>query len=176
MDKPMHSIKRRALLALLPGIAAAAMLSACGFQLRGSDNSTNLPFKTIYLGFPDNSPLGTELRRYIRADGGTRVVGDAKEAQAIVEDLSETREEAILSLNSQGRIRELALFYRFKFRVKAPDGKEILAPTEIVLKRNMSFNESEVLAKESEKALLYRDMQSDLVQQILRRLAVLKPA
>jgi len=33
-----------------------------------------------------------------------------------------------------------------------------------------------VLAKESEEALLYRDMQSDLVQQILRRLAAIKPA
>jgi LPS-assembly lipoprotein len=53
-------------------------------------------------------------------------------------------------------------------------GKEVLVPTVISLKRTISFNESQVLAKESEEGLLYRDMQSDLVQQIMRRLAVLK--
>jgi LPS-assembly lipoprotein len=55
-------------------------------------------------------------------------------------------------------------------------GGQMLAPTEITLKRNMEFNEQEVLAKEAEANLLYRDMQSDLVQQILRRLAAMKPA
>jgi LPS-assembly lipoprotein len=54
-------------------------------------------------------------------------------------------------------------------------GGQLLAPTEITLRRNLAFNEQQVLAKESEEALLYRDMQSDLVQQILRRLAAMKP-
>jgi LPS-assembly lipoprotein len=53
-------------------------------------------------------------------------------------------------------------------------GREVLAPTTISLKRNLSFKENEVLAKEAEEALLYRDMQSELVQQIMRRLAVVK--
>jgi hypothetical protein len=40
----------------------------------------------------------------------------------------------------------------------------------------MAFDETQVLAKESEEALLYRDMQADLVQQIMRRLAAVKTA
>ena len=36
---------------------------------------------------------------------------------------------------------------------------------------NLTFNDSAVLSKESEEGLLYRDMQSDMVQQIMRRLA-----
>ncbi len=168
-------MKRRTAITLLAGMAGAGLLSGCGFKLRGSDNEASLPFKTIYLGFAENSALGTELKRYIRAGSGTQVVTDLKAAQAILDVLSETREEAVLSLNSQGRIRELSLFYKFSFRVRDGANKQLLAPTQIVLKRDMSFNEAQVLAKEGEKAMLYRDMQSDLVQQILRRLSVLQP-
>jgi LPS-assembly lipoprotein len=71
-------------------------------------------------------------------------------------------------------VREYNLLYSFRFRVRDKDGKEILEPVTIQLKRNLTFNEAQALAKESEEALLYRDMQSDLVQQVLRRLARLK--
>ncbi|HJW54692.1 MAG TPA: LPS assembly lipoprotein LptE [Burkholderiaceae bacterium] len=166
-------MKRRIACAL--AVAATVTLSACGFQLRGSGNQANLPFATVYLAFPDTSALGNELKRNLRAGGGTEVITDAKTAQAIVELLSETREKQILSLNTQGRVREYSLLYRVRFRVRDSKGKELLAPTEIVLKRDISFNEAQVIAKEKEEEMLYRDMQSDLVQQILRRLAVLKP-
>lgn len=164
--------RRAAILAL----TAAVSLSACGFQLRGSNGQSSLPFKTIYLGVPETSPLGIELKRYIRASGDTETVSDPKAAQAILEVLSETRDKATLSLNTQGRVREYSLYYRVRFRVTDPKGKELLSPTEITLKRDISFNESQVIAKEKEEEMLYRDMQSDVVQQILRRLAALKTA
>lgn len=165
-------MKRRAALAL----TTALMLSACGFQLRGANGKGALPFKTIYLGIPESSPLGTELRRNIRASGDTLIVSDPKEADAIIEVLQETRDKATLTLNTQGRVRDYSLYYRLRFRVKDNKGKELLAPTEIVLKRDLSFNESQIIAKEKEEEMLYRDMQSDLVQQILRRLSALKSA
>jgi LPS-assembly lipoprotein len=59
--------------------------------------------------------------------------------------------------------------------VRDPKGAELLGPTEITLKRNMAFDETQVLAKEAEANLLYRDMQGDVVQQMLRRVAALKP-
>ena len=167
-------MKRRLAYALM--VATAVMLSACGFQLRGSNGQANLPFRTIYVAIPDTSSLGNELKRYIRASGETAVATEPQTAQAIVELLSETREKVILSLNTQGRVREYALLYKVRFRVKDNKDNELLAPTEITLKRNISFNEAQVIAKEKEEELLYRDMQSDLVQQILRRLAALKPA
>lgn len=169
----MH-MKRRIACAVV--VAAAVLLSACGFQLRGSGNQANLPFATIYLNFPDTSSLGNELKRNLRAVDGTQVVTDAKAAQAIVDLLSESREKVILSLNTQGRVREYTLLYKVRFRVRNSKDKELLPPTEIVLKRDISFNEAQVIAKEKEEELLYRDMQTDLVQQILRRLAALKPA
>src|SRR4051812_35343292 len=104
-------IQRRALVALTVGIA---VLSACGFQLRGSNGQSALPFKTIYVGVPESSPLGVQLKRYIRASGDTQIVTDPKAAEATLDILSETRDKKILSLNTQGRIREYTLFYRVR--------------------------------------------------------------
>ena len=155
-------------------IVLAASVTACGFHLRGSDGRFNMPFQSIYLAFPETSPLGTELRRNLRG-GDTDVVATPELAQARFDVLSESRGKSILSLNSQGRVREYLLTYTLVFRVRDKAGAELLGPTEINLKRSITFNETEVLAKESEEALLYRDMQTDLVQQILRRLAAIKP-
>ena len=156
-------------------VFAAVMLSACGFQLRGADGKGMIPFKTIYLNVSESSPLGIELRRNIRARDA-QIVTDPKAAEAIVDVLSEKRDKSILTLNTQGRIREYSLVYRLRFRVTGPGGKELIPPTEIALKRDISFNESQAIAKEKEEDLLYRDMQSDTVQQILRRLAAQSPA
>lgn len=172
--RAFHAAASRAILGAT--LLATLGLSGCGFQLRGSNGEANLPFKTLYLGVPESSPLGSELKRNIRANGGTQIVADAKAADASLDLMSETREKVVQSLNSQGRIRQYTLYYRVTFRVKGKNDADLLPPTQIVLKRDISFNESQVLAKEAEDALLYRDMQSDLVQQILRRLAAIKPA
>ncbi len=156
--------------------AVAASLSACGFQLRGSDGQYNMPFKSIYLAFPETSSLGTALKRNLRGGDQVEVVSDPLKAEARFEVLSESRGKQILSLNSQGRVREYLLTYTLMFRLVDAKGGQLLGPTEISLKRPLAYNETQVLAKESEEALLYRDMQGDLVQQILRRLAAVKPA
>ena len=146
-------------------------LSACGFQLRGS---TELPFRTLWVGFSDASPLGTEFKRYIRSGTSTRLVDDASTAEAKLQVLGESRDKEILSLNADGRVREYNLYYTFVFRVDDGRGQDFIAPTRITLKRNISVNENTQLAKEAEENNLYRDMQSDLVQQLLRRLAAIK--
>ncbi|THC40943.1 LPS assembly lipoprotein LptE [Massilia sp. Mn16-1_5] len=160
--------------------AAAALLlvtslTACGFHLRGSDGAYNMPFKSIYLAFPDTSPLGNELKRNLRAGDRVVISPTQADAQARFEVISETRNKAVLSLNNLGRVREYLLTYTLVFQVRDASGNLLLGPTEIALRRNLTFSEEALLAKEGEEALLYRDMQSDLVQQIMRRLAALKP-
>jgi LPS-assembly lipoprotein len=155
-------------------LLVAGVLSACGFHLRGTGGQYNMPFRSIYLGFGEMSPLGIELKRNLRSQA--TIALDPKVADALLDVLSETRGKTILSLNSQGRVREYSLTSTLVFRVRDANGVELLGPTEITLKRSISFNETQTLAKESEEALLYRDMQTDMVQQILRRLAAIKPA
>ncbi len=150
-------------------------LTACGFQLRGSNGQYNMPFKSIFLGFPESSALGTELRRNLRGGDAVTVVTDAAKAEALFDVLGESRGKQILSLNSQGRVREYLLTYTLVFKLRDAKGAELLGPTEITLKRPITFNENQVLGKESEETLLYRDMQTDLVQQIMRRLVAVKP-
>jgi LPS-assembly lipoprotein len=53
---------------------------------------------------------------------------------------------------------------------------QILVPSnEIALTRDISFNDSNILAKDLEEGLLWRDMNNDLVNQIMRRLSIIKP-
>ncbi|WP_075256838.1 LPS-assembly lipoprotein LptE [Herbaspirillum camelliae] len=153
-------------------VAAAVLLSACGFHLRGA---ADLPFKTIYLGFPPNSQVGVQLKRNIEASGAT-VVDDAKEAEANLKVLADSRDRQVLTLNTNGRVREYALFQNFSFSVTDAKGVIIIPPTAITLRRVITYDENQELAKQAEETLLYRDMQSDLVQQILRRLSASKTA
>lgn len=160
---------------VLAVILLAAAMAGCGFKLRGSSGSYTLPFQSIWLSFNEASPLGTELKRNLRAGDTVRIETDAKKAEVMFDVINEARGKTILSLNSLGRVREYTLTYTLVFQVRDAASRQLLAPTEITLRRNIAFDESQVLAKESEEALLYRDMQSDLVQQVIRRLAAIKP-
>jgi LPS-assembly lipoprotein len=144
---------------------AALLLAGCGFQMRGS---FNLPFDTLYV--PTNSSVGVELKRNIAAGTATRTVNTPAEAQAQLLIAQDTREKVILSLNTAGRVREFQLRHKVGFRVIDAAGREYLPLNEITLTRDVSFNDAQLLAKEAEETLLYRDMQTDMVQQILRRL------
>ncbi|MDC8759500.1 LPS assembly lipoprotein LptE [Janthinobacterium fluminis] len=170
------TMQRGRLLGLV--MLAALALSACGFHLRGSDGSFNLPFATLFVTLPDASPLAIDLKRNIRANGGTEIVSARAGADGVVDVLSDpdkTRGKTILSLSGTGRVREYLLSYTIVFRVLDREGRELLGPTTIALTRPITFNESQLLAKETEEALLYRDMKTDMVQQMLRRIAAVKP-
>ncbi len=151
--------------------AAASGLSACGFALR---KAPNYAFKTLFSPLAESSVLGVELRRSLEANGAVRVITDARqiaEADVIMDVISDLRDKLVVSRNAAGLVREFQLRQRFRFKVRTLQGKELIPDSEILQVRDISFNESAVLAKESEEALLYREMQSDVVQQIMRRLA-----
>ena len=143
-------------------------LSACGFQLRGN---ASLPFESIYV--EGGQDIAIDLQRAIRPTT-TKVTDNAKDAQAVLQVLGEAREKRILTLSSAGRVNEFRLLYRVTFKVTDKTGLELLSPQLIELRRDITFNDSQTLAKESEEALLYRDMQTDAVQQIFRRMSALR--
>jgi LPS-assembly lipoprotein len=92
----------------------------------------------------------------------------------ILDVLSDQREKTVVGVNTSGQVREFQLRIRFKFKLRTKEGKELIPDTELLQQRDISFNESGALAKEAEEAILYRSMQSDIVQQTLRRLASVK--
>lgn len=151
--------------------ASAVLLAACGFELR---RPPELQLKRVMLkGFEKRSPLADELRRTLQS-GGTQVVEATPQAEAVLEALGDAREQAIAAQTAAGQVRELTLRLRFKFRLAAPSGRELIGPTELVLSRDMSYSETNALAKEQESEMLYRSMQSDVVAQVMRRLAAVR--
>jgi LPS-assembly lipoprotein len=156
--------------AALASIALALALAGCGFKMRGQ---ASLPFETLYVS--GGSAIAVDLKRNITAGTRTRLVEAQSDAQAILGFTQDAREKVILSFNTQGRIREYQLRYRVGYRVYDARGRDYIPANEILLTRDISFNDAQVLAKESEEALLFRDMQTDMVQQILRRLAAVRP-
>ena len=152
-------------------VLSSGALSACGFKLR---NSQSFAFQTVAITPEKGSPIATDLIRYFGASVRPLTEKENSGAEVVMEIINESREKNVMGINSSGQVREFQLKSRVRFRMKTPDGRELIAPTEIVQQRDISFNESAVLAKEAEEVLLYRDMQSDLLQQILRRLAAIK--
>ena len=166
-------MNRRASLTLLGRTVLASLggfaLGGCGFALRASQD---FAFQTLAIQPNPGGGVVLELRRSF--GDAVRVLAPDEpltQAQVVLEVLQELREKTVVALNSSGQVREFQLRLRVKFRIRTPQGVELVPDGEIVQKRDISFNESAVLAKEAEEGLLYRNMQSDIVQQLMRRLA-----
>ena len=184
-------IQRRALL----GLGGAALLAGCGFQLR---QAPDFAFESLVMNASPSSPLAAELSRSLASNGRVKVLpasamaaataaaaappasasasapAAAAQNQVIFDLPQELREKIVVGLNSSGQVREFQLRSRIRFRLRTPQGKELIPETELLQQRDITFNEAAVLAKEAEESLLYRDMQTDLVQQLMRRLAAIK--
>ena len=157
--------------ALLLAAGAALLLAACGFTLRGT---ASLPFNSLYVQATPSSQVALQLKRAVQSGSATRIAERPGEAEVVLQILNELQEKEILSLGAGGRVREFQLRYRVQFRLTDDKNREHIPASEIVLRRDFSFNDSEALSKESEEALLYRDMRSDAVQQLVRRLQAAK--
>jgi len=161
-------MQRRALLLL--GLAA---LSGCGFELR---REPELHFKSVGLtGFAAGSPLAAELRRQL-GRSSVQLMDDPNRAEVIIEAQRDTREKVVVVSTSAGQVREWELRLHLDYLLRRPDGELLLPRVELSVIREMTFTETQALAKEQEEAALYRSMQSDVVHQLLRRLAVIRPS
>ena len=164
---PVMATARRRLLGGALG-AAALLLSGCGFRLRGPQA---LDFATVHISVPEQSEFGAQLRRLVATTGTTRVEEDAAKAEARLQIISNDRGREILSLTGTSQMREYQLVQSLRFQLLDRAGKALIPPTSLTARREYTFDDSQVLGKEQEEALLYRDMQNDLVQQLMRRLA-----
>ena len=157
--------RRRSVLAAF----VAGAVAGCGFELK---RSPELRFRTVQLvGFTARSPLAVELRSSIDASTTTRVVDSVAQAEVVLETLTDSREKVVVASTSAGQVTEFQLRARFRFRLRTISGRELIPPTEIVQSRDMSYTERAALGKEQEEATLYRAMQTDIVSQVMRRLA-----
>ena len=166
-------LNRRAALALLLGAGALAA-TGCGFALR---KAPEFAFRSIYVDLPANSSIGNELRRQLQGTGKLEVIQDAArrdQAEVLLQSVLDVRDRIVVGRDASGQVREFQLRQRFRFRVRTPAGKEVLPMSEILRQIDQSYSESAALSKEAEAQMLFQNMQTDIVQQVMRRLATIK--
>jgi LPS-assembly lipoprotein len=152
---------------------SAAAITGCGFELR---RAPALPFRSIALvGFAPSSRIAAALRQQL-ASSQVQLADTPARAEAVLEALADAREKSVVASTAAGQVREVQLRVKLRFRVATPDGRLLAAADELLLTRDMSYAESAALAKAQEEALLYRAMEDDIVGQVLRRLAAIRPA
>lgn len=153
-------------------LALTLMLTACGFHLRGE---AKMPFEKLYIVAPDpNSPLITELRNNLEANRIT-LVNSAEQADMVLDISLDLPEKQILTLGGSGRVNEFQLRYRVSLRGYDNQQREWLPADELLMNRDYAYDDTQLLAKQAEEALLFQSMRSDMVQQIMRRLAMARP-
>ncbi len=157
---------------LLLVLAVTLGVGGCGFALK---QPVETPFKSIYGNFSDQTPFGQALRKTILAPGNVDLITDPKrmdQAQVVLEVLHEQKDKIILGRTAAGTVNAYQLRLMIAFKLRTQDGAELIPETEIALFRDISFNETIVLSKEAEEQLLYRNMQTDIAEQMMRRVAV----
>jgi LPS-assembly lipoprotein len=147
-----------------------SLLTACGYQLRGT---ADLPFERVHVETGGFSLFAAELRRALESGRDVEVTDTPQQAQVVLKIIDEQRERNILSISSTGSVSEFALRYSVRYRIMDNQLQDLVAPSAINLRRDLTYDDTQTLGKESEQELLYRDMQTDAVQQMLRRLSLL---
>jgi LPS-assembly lipoprotein len=150
----------------------ALLLAGCGFHLRGQ---TSMLFQSIYVVAPNpDSPFVRELRRNLLVSK-VRLADSAEQADVTLNIVSETVDKQILSLGGDGHVNEYRLMYRVSLRAFDHQQREWIPAEEMALRRDFSYDDTQILAKEAEENLLYQSLRSDMAQQILRRLSHAQP-
>lgn len=166
----MKNVMRGALLLLV-----TVSLCACGFHLRGRGlQGVEFAFKDVYLKVKNDTPFVIELRQ-VMAINKITMNNSPDKAEITLEVVSETTDKQINSLSNTGRVIEYLLRYRVSLRAYDNKQTDWLPEEEVILTRVLPYDDTQVLAKEQEEAMLYKDMRSDAVQQTLRRLSRAKP-
>lgn len=179
-------MQRRQILTLLgaSSLLPLATLGGCGFQLR---RQHDMSFRSIQLsGFSGSSPLATELARTLEANGvsvlesalqATLAASAAKVPVTHVElvALQDTRDTLVSAKTAYGQVRTMTARAILRFEVRRGDGSVLLPASDVALVRDLSYNEREALAKQDESDALTRAMQTDIINQVMRRLAAIRP-
>jgi LPS-assembly lipoprotein len=175
MTAPAHSARRpsqRLALATL-AVAAAMTLGACGFHRRIPQS---LNYERIALsGFADRSTMADEIRRALPSTA--HIAASIAESQVVIQAVEDTQQTTVEASTAFGQVRELELHVKLRYRVLDPKGTELLPLADVERFRDMTYDEKDALAKDTELKSLYRDMQSDMAYQLVRVLAAVgKPA
>ena len=145
------------------------MLAGCGFQLRGS---YELPYKSVFVAAAGTSQVAASIRRELINSNTLIATAETAEARIVISE--ERRDKQILSLSGAGRVKEYTLRMLVNYQVVDKAGHVLIPTSEIQLTRILGYDDTKVIAKQQEEALLYSDMERDVVGQIIRRMIAIR--
>jgi len=156
---------------VLAGLLVAAALAGCGFHLQGRQPMPEAFAYTFIDTKDEQTDFVQDLRKALIASG-SKVIPTKGSAGATVSVHEDELTERILSVSARNIPTEYELTYRVKFSVTA-GGKTLIDQEEISASRDLSFEESQLLAKEREQEILREALARDLVALVMRRMASL---
>ena len=149
--------------------SVVALLTGCGFRLRGSIELPAELTEVAIEGARPDGDLGIALRNGFARVGG-RVVDSAEIARSVLVITRDSSDRRVLSVDSIGQANEYELAYTLGFRLDDPDGNNRVVQQSISLRRQYRFDPTQTLAKADEEVRLVREMREEAVRQMLRRL------
>ena len=144
-------------------------LMSCGFHMRGV---TDVAFSTVFIQ-GNTLVISKNLKKSLKTSGVT-VLDSATNAELLLEMVGEESEKRILSLAGGGTVNEFELFYRVHYRTKAAGAATWSQVQTVEARRDYTYSDANLLAKQDEEKRLNDNMRSDVISGILRRLAALK--
>ena len=153
-------------------LGTALLLSACGFQLRGTGGiSVSDEWRSMYLVTSNpNSEFSREVRTRFAANG---ITWQEEKSQANYQVVlgPERFSQRNLSLNAEARAAEFELTMRSTFSVRDDAGRQVMPDTTGSVVKQMENDPRNVVGKAEEVRILKSEMRGELAQQILRRIA-----
>lgn len=166
----LSSFLSRARWVLLP-VCLASLLAGCGYRLQGTSKLSPV-MGTTYIETDDRyTDFNRALRDSLEASGA-RVANNKAEATAVVRIIKDESGQRVLTVSGRNTPEEYEVFYSIEYAV---DGRteELIPPQRVELTRDYSYDETAVLAKQKEQAILREALARDLAGLVVRRLASL---
>jgi LPS-assembly lipoprotein len=153
-------------------VAAVLALAGCGFHLR---EQAQLPdsLKRLRLEIADpGSLLVRDLPDALERAGATIETAAGPGVAALRIPVSSLGPEA-LSVGATARVREYTMRYKVEVEAVDANGAVVLPRQVIELTRDYTFDETQAVGVAAQEDELKKQLQRDMVQAILRRLAAL---
>ena len=161
-------------LKLTLALAMALLLAACGFRLQGASVLPEGLGSVHVVARDELSAFAVELFRGLERAGAQRATTPA-EAGATLRITVDRTGRRVLSMSTRNTPQEFEIFYVVEYSIDA-GGEQVVPPQRLELTRNISFDESQLLAKDREQEILRDAMARDLAGLVLRRLESLPAA
>lgn len=147
------------------------LLAACGFQMRGATSVPPQMAHTFIAADDHRSLFYRRLRELLRI-AGVDVVASESEATATFSIISDIPGQRVLSVSARNVPREFEVFRTVYYSVQS-GGTSLLDARSQTLTRDYTWDETKVLGKEKEGALLHEAIVDDLVRIVLIQLSAI---